>query len=96
MSVHIYLLPKLVLFPQCQLIVHSGTCQDAGWNPSSTTFQLGHTEKPLYSLCLFSSRGKWGSNAYTRVVERIELVLDQNRAWNIVSAMKVLATICLY
>ena len=48
MSVHIYLLPKLVLFPRCQLVVHSGNCQDAGWNTSSTTFQLGHTEKPLY------------------------------------------------
>ena len=48
MSAHICLLPKLALFPWCQLIVPSGTCQDAGWNPSSTTFQLGHTEKPLY------------------------------------------------
>lgn len=45
----------------CQLIAHSGARQDADWNPSCTTFQLGHTEKPLYFSVSVSSSGKWGS-----------------------------------
>ena len=37
-------------------------------------FSAGATLKSHFtSLCLFSSCGKWGSNAYIRVVERIKL-----------------------
>ena len=41
--------------------------------PASPLFSWATLRSHFISLCLFSSRGKWGSNAYIRVVERIEL-----------------------
>lgn len=43
-----YLQPKLVSVSQCRLIMHSAARQGAGWNPGSTTSQLGPSERSLY------------------------------------------------